>query len=255
MGELHCLNVEFGDATVIRTGIHTILVDTHNISDHSGLLPSNGILSGVFVTHQHRDHYSGLEYLWNAGFRINNLIYSPYDRRVGDNSVTLDEWNEFNGLAQRFSSRGTKLIKPYRQADVSKPWWELDELAFTIIGPHSSIASAETRELHDACLVITAFLGKRKCVFTGDASDTNLAWIAQNTTRFCDDILHGSHHGSINGADLEFIKKAKAQYTVISTRSGVHSNVPHPTALKRYRENTACKVYRTDVDGNLKFRF
>jgi hypothetical protein len=62
-----------------------------------------------------------------------------------------------------------------------------------------------------------------------------------------------SHHGSINGADLEFIKACNADYVVVSTKSGVHDNVPHSTAMQRYRSHTKKKVCRTDIDGSLEW--
>jgi beta-lactamase superfamily II metal-dependent hydrolase len=92
------------------------------------------------------------------------------------------------------------------------------------------------------------------CLFNGDASGANLQNVAA-LSHICDDILHASHHGSIEGADLGFIKKCNASYAVISTEADVHDNVPHPTALQRYRENTKNRVYRTDQDGSLRWRF
>jgi beta-lactamase superfamily II metal-dependent hydrolase len=124
-----------------------------------------------------------------------------------------------------------------------------------LIAPSQTIAGSATRELHDACLVFRTDLGQRKCTFTGDASDANLNWIAQSTTHICDDILHASHHGSMNGADLEFIKACKAQFTVISTESGVYENVPDGTALARYQKNSTQGVYRTDRDGIIEWNF
>lgn len=59
----------------------------------------------------------------------------------------------------------------------------------------------------------------------------------------------------MNGADLDFIKACNANYTVISTESGVYENVPDATALKRYADNTKQKVYRTDVSGTLEWTF
>jgi beta-lactamase superfamily II metal-dependent hydrolase len=82
-----------------------------------------------------------------------------------------------------------------------------------------------------------------------------LNWIADSTKNYCDDILHASHHGSISGADLDFIKKAKAAETIISTKSGVKENVPHATALKRYTEHTTGRVFRTDEDWTLRSAF
>ena len=255
MGTLHHLKVGCADASVIKTSSATFLIDCHNIEDHSRHLPSNKKLRGVFITHQHEDHYSGLGYLKDKGYTIDCLIYSPYVRRRGDNSVTIDEWNEFNGYRDYFKGKGTKVYTPYRQQSFKKPWWKTNGVSFEIIGPAKSIATSSTRELHDACLVIKAIMGKRNCLFTGDASDANLKWIADNTTNYCNDILHASHHGSINGADLDFIKKCNAHYTVVSTKSGVHSNVPHPTAMQRYRNYTKNKVYRTDINGSWKWTF
>lgn len=255
MGSLHCLNVGCADATVIQTETATFLVDCYNIEAHKHLLPLTKKLRGVFVTHQHRDHYSGLDYLYQQGYSIDYLIYSPYERRYGDSSVTIEEWNEFNDLKTKFKKKGTQLRAPYRQDSFEKPYWETNDVKFEIIGPAKCVATSDTREIHDACLVIKATLGKRKCLFAGDASDANLEYIEQNTKNYCDDILHASHHGSLNGAHLEFIKKANVSYTLISTKSGVYDNVPHPTALIRYKSNTKNDVRRTDVDGTWKWDF
>jgi beta-lactamase superfamily II metal-dependent hydrolase len=253
MGTLHFLNVGCADATVIITDTATFLVDCQDIGQYHLLLPANKTIKGLFLTHHHSDHYLGLEYLRDNGYKIEYLIHSPYERRRGDTSVTLDEWNEFNDHVDYFKNKGTKTYKPYRQESWDKAWWEIAGLKFWMLGPKKSTATSETRELHDACLVFRADLGKRICTFTGDASDANLEGVAE-IDHICDDILHASHHGSIEGASPVFLKKCNAQYTVISTASGKYENVPHPTALKRYKDYTTNIVYRTD-NGSVKFTF
>ena len=255
MGELHHLDVGCADASVIKTSTATFLIDCHGIEDYSDLLPANKSLRGVFITHQHKDHYSGLGYLKDNGYTIEYLLYSPYERRYNDQSVTYEEWSEFNEYCDYFQEKGTKLYALYRQSNFDKPYWETDDVSFYIIGPAEDITVAATRELHDACLVVHAVMGNRRCLFTGDASNANLKWIADNTNDYCNDILHASHHGSIHGADLDFIKGCNADYTVVSTKSGVYENVPHKTAMQRYRDNTKNKIYRTDSSGSLKFTF
>jgi beta-lactamase superfamily II metal-dependent hydrolase len=256
MGKLHLLDVGCGDASVISTGKATFLIDCHCIGEFAKYLPSSKKIRGVFITHQHEDHYSGLSYLYDNGYKIDFLVTSPYKRRYNDQSVLADDWKTFNDLVGRFEKRGTEVRKPYRQSSFDKAWWETGQGArFWIIGPHKCIATDEERELHDACLVVKADFGKRHCLFAGDASDKNLNRIAGSTNNYCNDILHASHHGSINGADLEFVKGCNARYSVVSTEAGVFSNVPHSTALGRYKNHTSRKVYRTDNDGTLTFSF
>lgn len=255
MGTMHHLDVGCADCTVIKSAKYTFLIDCHKIEDYSNHLPTNKKLKGVFITHQHYDHFDGLDYLKSNDYEIGYLIYSSYERRYNDSSVEYDEWQDFQKYKDHFESKGTKLYTPYRQKQFDNPWWEIDGIRFFILGPAPHIAKSNTRELHDACLVIHAKLSNRRCLFAGDASDTNLKYISDNTNNICDDILHASHHGSIKGADLDFVKSCNADYTVISTKSGVYSNVPSDTALNRYRSNTKKKVYRTDTTGSIKWTF
>jgi len=254
MGRLICLDVGCADASVVIADTATFLVDCHNIGDYSQFLPSNKKLRGVFITHQHFDHYSGLEYLRDKGYTIDCLIYSPYERRYADGSVTIEEWNEFDRHRLHFEKRGTKSYTPYRQESWETAFWETNGLKFWMLGPEKSTATSDSRKLHDGCLVFRADLGARICTFTGDASDSNLAGVAE-IDHICDDILHASHHASLEGANLEFVKKCKAQCTLISTASGKYENVPHPTALKRYKDNTVNTVWRTDVNGSCEWTF
>jgi beta-lactamase superfamily II metal-dependent hydrolase len=255
MGALHHCQVGCADCSVIKSPSHTFLIDCHGIGDNTHLLPADKKLKAVFITHQHYDHFDGMAYLKDNGYSIDYLIYSPYVRRYNDSSVEYDEWQHFLKYRDHFEKKGTKLYTPYRQKQFDNPWWKIDGLKFFMLGPAPHIAKSETRELHDACLVIHAVLDNRRCLFAGDASDTSLNYISTNTSNICNDILHASHHGSINGADLDFVKSCKAEYTVVSTKSGVHDNIPNSTAMQRYRNHTSKKVYRTDTDGSLKWTF
>ena len=260
MGTLHFLDVGCADASVIISDAATFLVDCQGIGDYPHLLPKSRRIRGVFMTHQHSDHYSGLDYLRKNEHSIDFLIYSPYERRYNDASVTLDEWNEFNDYRDYFVGRGTELRTPFKQEEGSGPWkepfWQAEKgLRFWILGPEKGVASSESRELHDACLVVRADLGARICTFTGDASDANLVSVASGIDNICGDILHASHHGSIEGASLAFLKKCSPKWTVISTASGKYPNVPHPAALQRYKENSSEGVWRTDVDGSGEIKF
>jgi len=255
MGKLIDFNVGCANSGIISTGYHSIMIDCYGLEDYKDNLPRSKTINVLFITHQHHDHFDGISFLLDNNYSVEYLIYSPYQRRYGDNSVELDEWNDFLNLKTRLEKKGTKCGSLYRQSDLKEPLFSYDDVKCFLIGPYKHIADSDTRELHDASLVIYFQLNNRFTVFPGDASDTSLNYIAKNTNNYCNDILHASHHGSLNGADLDFIKGANAVYTVISTKSGVYENVPHPTALQRYREYTAKSVYRTDTSGPLTWTF
>ena len=248
------LNVGCGDATIIRSNTSYSLVDSHGIEDYSEYLPIDKKFKCVFITHQHRDHFDGLNFLYRNDYEIKYLIYNPYSRRLNDKSVTPEEWREFNKLKNGFVSRGTEIMTPFRQLSFNEPFISSGIVKYYILGPSRTVESLETRELHDACLIIKAVTPHRSCLFTGDASDSNLNQVFSTYSNYCNDILHVSHHGSINGADLEFIKGCDGQLAVISTDSGVFPSVPESKALRRYRDNFP-SVHRTDTGGTLRVNF
>jgi ribonuclease BN (tRNA processing enzyme) len=168
----------------------SFVIDCYNIEEYSHLLPSNKFIKALFITHQHYDHFLGMQFLKDNKYSIEYLVFSPYVRRRGDSSVSYEEWKDFFNFVDYFERNGTKLYKPFRQNSFKKPWWTNSGLKFWMIGPNKSISESDTRELHDACLVLHVNLGGRKICFTGDASYTSLNWIANNTKNYCNDILH-----------------------------------------------------------------
>jgi beta-lactamase superfamily II metal-dependent hydrolase len=250
--EIHFLDVGCGNATIIYAMSETYLIDCNGIENHKHLLPESKVIKALFITHQHKDHHSGMQYLRDEGFSIEYLIYSPYERRYGDNSVTKEEWDDFESYKKFFANKGTKLYNPYRQETFKEAWWTPGGLSIWLLGPANHIATSDTRQIHDASLVMR-INNSRTILFPGDASETSLQYVAENTTNTCDDILLAAHHGSLEGANLDFIKVSNPKYTVISTESGIYENIPHPTAIERYEDHTTGKVYRTDVDGSIKF--
>ena len=246
------LKVGCADCTVMHLGSKVVMVDCHQGNPNNGeeniidYIPNKKI-DILILTHQHYDHFDGIKTLIDNNIEVVKVWESNYKRRYGDNSVEYDEWQDYQRLVAKLNA---KVYRPTRSTDIFDT---VGGATFQFLGPKKNINDKETRELHDASLVFIMRKGNMSVVFTGDASDWALGEVVDYFDLKKEHVLHASHHGSINGAHLEFIKKINPNYTIISTKSGVHENVPHPTALQRYRNYTRKAVIRTDVDGTKIF--
>ncbi len=205
----------------------------------------------LIITHQHKDHFVGINHLLDNGIAVSEIWESPYDRQYGDTSVEYKDWQAYQNLVGKLVGKGTKRYSPYRSGSV---YDTVGGWSFYILNPPKTLNQITTRELHDGCLVVMIESGGTRNIFCGDASDWALEQVRAEYTVSNTHVLHASHHGSIEGANLEFIKEVNPIYTIVSTKSGVHSNVPSDTALRRYRDYTKMQVYRTDTDGTQVFK-
>jgi len=248
MGTLHCLDIEYGDATVIRTKTATFLVDTHLIADNPEHLPKDKKIRGVFITQQSESHYSGLKYLLKEGYSIDCLIYSPYDRHRNDNVISLCEWNEFILLREKLREKGTRIYSPYRQESWEKPYWETCGAKFWLIGPDRSKATKSRKKKLQPNLVIKAELENLELLFT-------------------------AHNPDLDSPEFERIKKASSAWKAQSfNKKAVARGLKRPGKriktrcnliwTKRIRqsskriqnsEQSSIEVLRMDLDGTLKW--
>lgn len=76
--------------------------------------------------------------------------------------TVLNTMNGKHSINIGTNNKGTNLYTPYRQNQFDNAFWEIDGIKYLILGPATHIAKSDTRELHDASLVIHAKLKNRK---------------------------------------------------------------------------------------------
>jgi beta-lactamase superfamily II metal-dependent hydrolase len=250
----HFLSVGCADCTIFEMDNDLVMVDAGyrrfpngvskptNIRSYMRDVIGKAYIDLLIVSHAHHDHYLGFEDL--IGYAtVARFWGSPYQRRYGDNSLSLDDWNEYCALRDRLVPDASRRSTPYKDEAIA-----FSGCTYRVVGPRSNVNASDTRECHDACLVTWANTPANNFIVCGDASDSELDQIRRDWNLSSCSVLRASHHGSVNGADLEFIKACSPRDTVISTKSGIFDNVPSPVALQRYQAHSQ-KVLRTDVNG------
>jgi competence protein ComEC len=249
----HFLNVGCADTSVLLLDAKVVMIDCHQGDTSKGqenildFIPGSHI-DVLILTHAHYDHFDGIQTLLDNRITVGEVWESNYERRRNDPNVGYDEWQSYQNLLKKLN---TKRYIPTRS---SRRFDTVGGASFRFYNPRKDINDDTTRHIHDASLVFTMQKGEETITFTGDASDSALEDITESFSLKQKYILHASHHGSIEGAYLKFIKAINPKYTIISTKSGVHENLPHKTALNRYEANTRKAVRRTDIDGTRTFK-
>lgn len=248
----HFINVGCADCTIFEIGDDLVLIDCGyrrfnngaskptSIYDYLARVIGKTYIDLLIITHPHHDHYLGMEELIGK-VTVAEFWGSPYQRRHGDNSLSADEWNEYCRLKER-------LVPNNRYACTKGLEKTFSNSKLLVLGPRKNVNANETRECHDASLVIWVSSPANNFLICGDASNSELEQIRNDWKLTSCNVLRASHHGSETGADLSFIKAVSPRDTIISTQSGIFSNLPSNTALQRYRNNSK-NVFRTDVDG------
>lgn len=250
----HFLNVGCADCTIFEIGNDVVVIDCGYRRFSNGVSKPTSIynylkdvigktyIDLLIISHAHHDHYLGMEELIGK-VTVSEFWGSPYERRYDDNSLSYEDWKEYCSLKERLVpdlNRRFTCTKNTRKT--------LSGCEFVVLGPPKDVNTNETRECHDACLVIWVQSPANNFIICGDASDSELEQIRFGWKLSEGTVLRASHHGSLNGANLEFIKAVSPRDTIISTQSGIFENVPSNTALQIYKNNSE-KVFRTDVNG------
>ena len=250
----HFLNVGCADCTIFEIGNDLVVIDcgyrrfSNSVSKPTSIYSylrdviGNTYIDLLIISHPHHDHYLGMEELIGK-ITVAEFWGSPYKRRYDDNSLANEEWQEYCNLKEKLVPDSNKRFTCTKDSRKT-----FSNCEFVVLGPRNDVNTIETRECHDACLVIWVNSPANHFIICGDASDSQLDQIRTDWNLSSCTILRASHHGSMNGANLEFITTASPRDSIISTQSGIFDNVPHNTALQRYRNNSE-NVFRTHING------
>jgi len=248
------LSVGCADCTVLDLGDRLVMIDCGyrrsgqgvsretDIADYLTRVLGKRHIDLLIVSHPHHDHYLAMRDLIGK-VTVAEFWGCPYERRYGDSSLSVEDWEEYCELKRKLVPDAGKRFKVWKQTKATFP-----PCTFTVLGPRKDVNADQHRECHDASVVVWVSTPNNDFIVCGDASDNELQKIRADWQFSSCTVLRASHHGSENGADLDFIKAVSPRDTVISTKAGVFENLPSPKALRRYQENSQ-KVFRTDTDG------
>lgn len=218
--EIVFVNVGQGDCTHIRAGDNDVLIDgggsaTYNVGKNTlkpYLLKNHARnIDLALITHQHTDHYKGIEELKEI-YPIRNVLQASIgnNARLGKNVWIEPIWP----------------IKPYTEQELSD-------------------------NANENNTVYIIHYNNTKTMITGDLTEPDeLAMVEHylGTDILDCDILKVGHHGSKTSSSEQFLDAVSPRIAVIQVGANNTYGHPNQEVLDRLH-NHGIKVYRTDING------
>ncbi|HVE72756.1 MAG TPA: DNA internalization-related competence protein ComEC/Rec2 [Thermoanaerobaculia bacterium] len=217
-----------GDAIVLRSGTHTVLVDGGRGERILPLLADRGIrrLDAVVLSHAHPDHCEGLAAAL-AAFEVGRIWISPRRFR-GDCAAQVLE-----------SARAP--IHLVRDGD---------SLALGELAVRAHVADSRFRRApeNNSSIVLHVSARKRSFLLTGDIEKEAELWLSDRDLRA--DVLKVAHHGSRSSTTEAFLDNAAPRLAVISCGRHNLFGHPHPSVIESL-DARGIRTWRTDRHGSI----
>lgn len=232
--QVHFIDVGQGDAILVRTWGHDMLVDAGGWNSQVvSYLQNLGIrrLNKVVATHPHADHIGGMIAVMDS-FKINKII----DPQVPHTTKT------YNQYLTSILEKDIPFIRGV-QGDV----YALGRNAnMKVYHPKDSAGT----NLNNASIVLKVTMDEVTLLLTGDIEEEAEKQLLKDSLDLAAHILKVAHHGSRTSTGEAFLKQVSPEVSVIMCGPNNRYGHPHEETLERLT-SIETRIYRTDLHGSV----
>lgn len=233
------LDVGQGDACLVQAGRNgAVLIDGGDTGEGETLrgyfrVQNVKCLDGIFISHFHEDHASGVLELLESGFPVKRL-YIP-------------KTNSGTGLEERVFALAEAQGIPVQRLGKADTL-TLGRMRYEVLWPGED---GQNLDLNNASMVLRLNFGDTALLFTGDIeapAARRLAAEAEEDIRA--EVLKVPHHGGSSSVQRSFLEACGPKWAVVSAGTDNQYRDPSDNMLSDLLEN-GTGIWRTDRDGTV----
>jgi competence protein ComEC len=245
---LTVLDVGQGEAVLVRTARHALLVDAgprFTSGEDAGArvvapaLWQQGVnrLDGLVLTHDDMDHTGGAISLLQS-HRPSWLLTSL----AGVSAQSLGEIGQ-----------SVRRVRPDALACRAGQTWTWDGVRFDVLHPPAHHYANSGYGDNDRGCVIRVQTARFSALLAADIERLSEMNLQERDVLAPADVLVAPHHGSLSSSTPAFLAAVRPRWIVIPVGHRNRYGHPHPEVLARYRA-TGATLARTDRDGAVTLR-
>ena len=232
---LYAINVRKADALLLRSGKTAYLIDTGTEDSFPALLKAlkaEGItyLDGVILTHTHKDHAGGLEYLLDSDIEIGQVYASGYYNKKEKKHPAVKALNDLNRKPVFLLSGDTL---------------PLDGGTLEVLGP---LVHDEEKENNNS-LVLLATGGGGTMLLAGDMEFPEEKTLLNAGLISHADVLKVGNHGNPDATGEAFLEAVSPKAAVFSTNTEEEPDTP-AVRIMNWLNRHDVAVYQTQETEN-----
>jgi len=232
--EVHYIDVGQGDATLVKCGGNAMLIDAGGNSKGTAVqkyLMDQGVnrLDYVIATHPDEDHIGGLDVILYK-FDVNLVMLPDYEK----------DTKTYREMIQVIKDKRYHSIQP----EVGETY-SLGNAQFTIIAPNEAYSDANNNSIG-----IILQNGSNRFYLSGDAEESSINDILQNSIDIRANVYKVAHHGSAKATTPELLQTISPDYAVLSCGEDNSYGHPHQEVLAELAAE-GVEVFRTDIQGSI----
>ena len=215
---LYAINVGKADALLLRSGETAYLIDTGSEDSYPALkkaLETEGItrLDGIILTHTHKDHAGGLDYLLDSGIETEQVYASGYYNKKEKKHPAVQALKD-SGQEVQWLLSGDSL--------------PLDGGTLEVLGP---LKHDEEKENNNS-LVLLATGGGGTMLLAGDMEFPEEESLMGAGLIPRADVLKVGNHGNPDATSEAFLEAVSPRAAVFSTKTLEERDTPAPRIVR-----------------------